>query len=97
MLTEQEVLARLRTAVAEAGSLREFAKAHKLTAAYVHDVLHGRRALADRILAAIGVERTIVYRVIYQEKGAAQTVQSTPQTTPDADLSRKKDAPFEAS
>jgi len=59
---------RLRDAVTEAGSLREFAKAHGMTAAYVHDVLHERRALADRILAAIGVERRIIYQVTYREK-----------------------------
>lgn len=68
MLTEQEVMARLRTAVTEAGGQRAFAEAHGFTVAYVHDVVHGRRAMADRILAAIGIERAIVRRVEYREK-----------------------------
>lgn len=71
MLTEQEVKERLRSAIAESGSQRHFAKQHGLTVAYVNDVLHGRRALADRILAAIGIEREIVSRVTYRERGHA--------------------------
>jgi hypothetical protein len=39
-----------------------------LTPAYVNDVLHGRRALADKILAAISVKRTVTYSVEYEEK-----------------------------
>lgn len=68
MLTEQEVRDRLRAAVEAAGGQRAFAEAHNLTPAYVNDVLHGRRALADRILAAIGVERKTTYRVTYQDR-----------------------------
>lgn len=68
MLTEQEVMNRLRTAVARAGGQRKFAEAHKLTPGYLNDVLHGKRALADRILATIGVERQVIYQVTYQEK-----------------------------
>lgn len=71
MLTEQEVRERLRSAIVESGSQRNFAVQHGLTVAYVNDVLHGRRALADRILAAIGIEREIVFRVTYREKDHA--------------------------
>ena len=72
MLTEQEVIERLQAAIVAAGGQRKFAKAHALTVAYVHDVIHGRRALADRILATIGVERTIIHRVEYREKNAQE-------------------------
>lgn len=68
MLTEQEVRERLRSAIVASGSQRNFAAQHRLTVAYVNDVLHGRRALADRILAAIGIEREIVSRVTYRER-----------------------------
>lgn len=62
MLTEQEVRDRLRRAVNEAGGLRRFAEQHGLTAPYISDVLRGKRALADRILATIGIVRETVYR-----------------------------------
>ena len=62
MLTETQVIERLREACVAAGGQRSFAKAHNFTPAYVHDVLHRRRQLADRILAALGIERIIVYR-----------------------------------
>lgn len=68
MLTEQDVRDRLRAAVTAAGGQRRFAEAHGFTPAYVNDVLHGKRALADRILAAIGVKRTTIYQVTYQDK-----------------------------
>lgn len=75
MLTEHEVMQRLRDAIKEAGGQRKFAEAHGFTVGYVSDVLRGNRALADRILSAIGVERTVTYRVIYQEKGQSLTGQ----------------------
>ena len=62
MLTENDVLARLRAAVESAGGQKQFAAQAGLTPAYINDVLHRRRALADRILAAIGLERVVVYR-----------------------------------
>jgi DNA-binding transcriptional regulator YdaS (Cro superfamily) len=68
VLTEQEVMKRLRAAVEKAGGQRAFAEQAGLTPAYVNDVLHGRRALADKILAAISVKRTVTYSVEYEEK-----------------------------
>jgi len=63
MMTEQQVIERLRATIEAAGGQRSFALAHGFTPAYVHDVLHGRRNLANRILAAIGVEKIVVYRL----------------------------------
>lgn len=68
MLTEQDVMDRLRKAIADAGGQRGFASAHGFTPGYINDVVRGKRALADRILAVIGVERKTVYQVTYQEK-----------------------------
>jgi hypothetical protein len=62
MLTETQVIERLRAACEAAGGQRAFALAHKFTPAYVHDVLHRRRPPADRILDALGLERVTIYR-----------------------------------
>ncbi len=64
MLTEQEVIDRLREAVKAAGGLKAFAARHRFTSGYISDVLHGKRGLADRILRSIGIDR----KTIYQEK-----------------------------
>lgn len=72
MLTEQEVKERLLAAVIAAGGQRKFAEAHGLTPAYVNDVVHGRRAMADRILAAIGIKRTITYQVVYEDRATEE-------------------------
>lgn len=92
MLTEQEVMDRLQAAVAAAGGQRRFAEACGLTPAYINDVMHGRRALADRILAALGIRRTITYQVVYQEKDTEQdTIARQGQTK--AQPRNKKSAP----
>lgn len=67
-MTEQEVRKRLAEAIEAAGGQSVFADRHGFTRAYINDVVHGRRALADRILAAIGIERIVTYRVTYQKK-----------------------------
>lgn len=68
MLTEQEVIERLRIAVEAAGGQRAFARAHEFTAGYINDVLRGKRAPAERVLAVLGIERVIVHQVTYREK-----------------------------
>jgi DNA-binding transcriptional regulator YdaS (Cro superfamily) len=60
-LTEQEVIEQLRSAIASAGGQRAYADVHGFTPGYVSDVMRGKRALADRILATIGVERIVTY------------------------------------
>lgn len=62
MLTESQVIERLRTACEQAGGQKAFAQQHELTPTYVHDVLHGRRPPAYRILDALGLERVVIYR-----------------------------------
>lgn len=68
MLTEQEVKERLIAAVAAAAGQRSFATKHGFSFAYINDVVRGRRDLSERILAAIGVERVITYRLKDEDK-----------------------------
>jgi hypothetical protein len=63
MLTEQEVLDRLRKAVAAAGSQRAFGRQHDISPMYISDVLRKRRKIGEAILDALGVERVVSYRV----------------------------------
>lgn len=67
-MTEQEVRERLHEAIRTAGGQRQFAKAHGFSVAYVNDVIRGKRDLADRILAAVGIERVVIHEVSYREK-----------------------------
>lgn len=60
-MTEQEIRERLAAAIVAAGGQRKFAEQHRFTVGYINDVVHGRRAFADRVLAAIGLVRKIVY------------------------------------
>jgi DNA-binding transcriptional regulator YdaS (Cro superfamily) len=64
-MTEEQARKTLRAAVDEAGGQRAFAKLHGFSAAYVNDVLKGRRALADHICKAIGVTRFVTYTTNY--------------------------------
>ena len=66
-MTEDEVRERLRAAIEAAGGQQSFAKAHGFTPAYINDVVHGRRALADRILMAIGIKRVISFETRYED------------------------------
>ncbi|WP_375275579.1 helix-turn-helix domain-containing protein [Methylorubrum thiocyanatum] len=56
-LTVDDVRARLSTAIREAGSQKLFAARAGVSAAYVNDIIHGRRAPGERVLAAIAVQR----------------------------------------
>ena len=59
-LTTAEVLAALREAVDAAGSQRTYASSIGVSQAYLGDVLHGRRAAGDRVLAALGMRRITI-------------------------------------
>ena len=56
-MTTEEVLALLRKRCATAGSQSEWARAHKLSVAYVSDVLKGNRLPGHGIVDALGLER----------------------------------------
>ena len=54
----------LKTEADIAGSQAIFAKQCKVSAPYLSDVINGKREAADRLCAAIGFERIIIYRKI---------------------------------
>jgi DNA-binding transcriptional regulator YdaS (Cro superfamily) len=61
-MTEKEVIERLRIACQNAGGQKAFAKLHGFSAAFVSDVVNGKRHPSDRVLEAIGLERVVTYR-----------------------------------
>ncbi len=65
-LSEEAVRSRLRDAVDVAGGQRAWARLHKFSAAYVNDVLLGRRAPAEKVCAALGITRRVAYTVEYK-------------------------------
>jgi hypothetical protein len=64
MLTEQEVMDRLRAAIAAAGSQAAYARQQGISLQYVNDVMRGRRELGQKVLDALGVERVVSYRLL---------------------------------
>ncbi len=56
-VTDAEVVAILRTKVAEAGSLRAWCRANDFAASYVSDVFHGRRNPSERLARTVGLVR----------------------------------------
>ena len=57
-MTKEQVIKLLRSACDRAGSQANWAKAHGIAPAYVNDVLNERREPGDKILDALGIERT---------------------------------------
>ena len=66
-MDEDEARKILREAIYRSGGQTAFAKKHGFTAGYVHDVLVGKRAIADRIACAIGLKREVAYTVDRRE------------------------------
>lgn len=62
MLTEQDVLDRLRAAVQAAGSQRAYAEQIGVSQTYLSDVLTGNRAPGEKILNALSLEAVVMYR-----------------------------------
>ena len=69
-MTETQVLARLSAAIEKAGSMRKWATANGVSAAYVSDVLRGNRELGEKILSPLRIEKTVrTSRIVtYREK-----------------------------
>jgi hypothetical protein len=61
MLSSEQVRERLKTACEEAGSQAAWAREHGMSAAYLHDVINGRRNVGKAILRALGLERVVRY------------------------------------
>ncbi|WP_298961465.1 transcriptional regulator [uncultured Methylobacterium sp.] len=58
-LTAGEVYGILRKAITDAGSQKAFAQQAGVSAAYVNDIIRGRRGYSDRILEELGVQRIV--------------------------------------
>ena len=56
------VLTTLRQMIREAGSQKQVAQFLKITPGYLNDILQGYRQPGPKVLAALGFERTTVYR-----------------------------------
>ena len=69
MLTRKEVLELLRKQIEKDGSQVNFARKHKMSNSYVHDVLIQRnRVLGKKILKALGLERVDGYRRVGKKR-----------------------------
>jgi hypothetical protein len=64
-MTADDVRKRLAEACKETGSQRAWAKRYKFSAAYVSDVLLGRREPADAICKALKIKRIVTYMTSY--------------------------------
>jgi len=51
----------LRVRCQERGTQKAWAKDHGISAAYVNDVLQGRREISDNFAAMLGFERRVVF------------------------------------
>jgi len=56
-LTRDDVRHRLSQAIRDAGSQRAFAVRAGISQANLNDILHGRRAMGERVLAALDLRR----------------------------------------
>jgi hypothetical protein len=62
-MTLDEVIALLRAECEKAGGQAAWAKAHRVSPAYVGDVIRGRRDPGDGILLPLGVEKCVTYQL----------------------------------
>lgn len=63
-MTEQQVVEKLNAACVAAGGQKAFSKTNNISMQYVNDVLRGRRAPGDLILAALKIRRIVTYEEI---------------------------------
>lgn len=61
-MTIDQVKRMIRTQCAKAGGQGQWANQNRLSAAYVSDVLNGRREPAGKLLDALGLERVVTFR-----------------------------------
>ena len=63
-LTEAQVLKRVMDEIARHGTQKAFAVEVGISPAYLHDAITGRRALPEKVLDFIQIERATEYREI---------------------------------
>ena len=71
-LSEEFVRGFLREECAKAGGQAAWAELHGVSAAYVNDVLHGRRDPGDSICAPLGLRRQVAYLYDHDRATAAE-------------------------
>lgn len=63
-MTAEKVRENLAYACGRAGSAVNWAREHKISPAYISDVLNGRKEPGEKILGALGLVRIIDYRKV---------------------------------
>ncbi len=63
-MTDADVRAALKERVRVSGGTILFARAHQLSQTYVQMVIRGDRTLGPKILAALGIKKTVQYEWI---------------------------------
>lgn len=71
-LSEEFVRDFLREECAKAGGQAAWAELHGVSAAYVNDVLHGRRDPGDSICVPLGLRRQVTYLYDHDRATAAE-------------------------
>jgi len=61
-MTKAQLIAALRAEIAAAGSLRRWARDHRISAPFVSRVLSGEKAPGDAIPAALGLIEVVMWR-----------------------------------
>ena len=67
MMTEIQVQQMLRLEIALCGSSGKWAVKNEVSAAYVSDVLRGRRDAGDKILRALGLRKIVGYEPVSKD------------------------------
>ena len=63
-LTLEQVRSELAKEVEEAGGVRAYARRRRLSAAYVSDMIRGRRDLGPGVLESLGLEKQVTVRYL---------------------------------
>lgn len=66
-MTHEDVLKQLRAACKKAGGIRAWARSQDVSAAYVSDVLLGRRTPGPSILRVFGLEAERTSQTVYRK------------------------------
>lgn len=62
-MTKSELIEHIRQLLAEAGTQKDLAAQLGVSAAYLGDVLIGRKEPGKKLLSALGMERVVMYRI----------------------------------
>lgn len=62
MLTQKELLKELHKAVKEAGTQKQWAEQNGISAAYLNDILKGKRAISEKMAKKLGYVPVMAFR-----------------------------------